>query len=107
MTFKKRVLVVSPHPDDETLGAGGTIAKYIEQGSEVFILTVSGHMPPLYSNDEYERTLSEAGAAFDILGVSEYEFLSIPSTMIGDKPIHELNNMILKVVDNFNPHVVL
>jgi LmbE family N-acetylglucosaminyl deacetylase len=107
MTFKKRVLVVSPHPDDETLGAGGTIAKYIEQGSEVFILTVSGHMPPLYTNDEYERTLSEAGAAFDILGVSEYEFLSIPSTMIGDKPISELNNMILKVVDNFNPHVVL
>ena len=34
----KRVMVVSPHPDDETLGVGGTIAKYSAQGAEVFVL---------------------------------------------------------------------
>lgn len=30
--MNKRVLVVAPHPDDETLGVGGTIAKYVAQG---------------------------------------------------------------------------
>ena len=29
--MKKRVLVVAPHPDDETLGVGGTIAKFINE----------------------------------------------------------------------------
>ena len=33
----KRVMVVAPHPDDETLGVGGTIAKYSAQGAEVFV----------------------------------------------------------------------
>jgi len=52
--MKKRVLVVAPHPDDETLGVGGTIAKFSSQGDEVFVLIVSGHLPPLYSREDYE-----------------------------------------------------
>ena len=27
----KNIVIVTPHPDDETLGCGGTILKYIEQ----------------------------------------------------------------------------
>ncbi len=54
MKNKKRVLVVAPHPDDETLGVGGTIAKYSAQGDEVFVLMVSGHLPPIYSRNAYE-----------------------------------------------------
>ena len=69
--MNKRVLVVAPHPDDETLGLGGTISKYIAQGDEVFVLIVSGHLPPLYSRGEYEKTVSEAKLAFKILGVSK------------------------------------
>ena len=52
-----RILVVAPHPDDETLGVGGTIAKYTAQGDDVFVLTVSGHLPPLYTRDDYEKTV--------------------------------------------------
>ena len=47
--MKKRILVISPHPDDETLGLGGTISKHIFNGDDVFILTISGHLPPLYN----------------------------------------------------------
>jgi LmbE family N-acetylglucosaminyl deacetylase len=32
----KRVLIIAPHPDDETIGVGGTILKYSTQGAEVF-----------------------------------------------------------------------
>lgn len=39
-TFKK-VLVLAPHTDDGELGAGGTIAKLIEGGSEVFYAAFS------------------------------------------------------------------
>ena len=107
MSIKKRVLVVAPHPDDEVLGVGGTIAKYSAQGDEVFVLMVSGHLPPLYSREAYEKTVSEAYAAFKVLGVEKSEFLEIPATMIGDQPLHEVNGRISKIVSDFNPHIVL
>ncbi len=107
MKNKKRVLVVAPHPDDETLGVGGTIAKYSAQGDEVFVLMVSGNLPPIYSRKAYEETVSEAYSAFSVLGVEKSEFLEIPATMIGDQPLHEVNARISKVVNDFNPHIVL
>lgn len=106
MKNKKRVLVVAPHPDDETLGVGGTIAKYSAQGDEVFVLIVSGHLPPIYSRKAYEETVSEAYSAFSVLGVEKSQFLEIPATMIGDQPLHEFNAKISKVVNEFNPHIV-
>jgi LmbE family N-acetylglucosaminyl deacetylase len=37
----KRVIVFAPHPDDETLGCGGTIAKKIAEGYEVLIVVMT------------------------------------------------------------------
>lgn len=106
MKNKKRILIVAPHPDDETLGVGGTIAKHSKSGDEIFILIVSGHLPPLYDREEYEKTVSEAYSAFNILGASKSKFLEIPATLIGDQPINEFNGKISSVVNDFNPHIV-
>jgi len=103
----KRILVIAPHPDDETLGAGGTIAKFSNSGDEVHVLMISGHLPPLYKREDYEKSAAEARKAFDILGVSDSTFLEIPSTMIGNVAHHELNNKIAKVIKNLKPHIVL
>ena len=35
------VLVTGAHPDDESIGAGGSIAKHIENGDNVFIVLFS------------------------------------------------------------------
>ena len=104
--MKKKVLVISPHPDDETLGAGGSIAKLISEGHHVFILTVSGHLPPLYDKEDYNKTINEAYKAYDILGVTDSKFLEIPATMIDEVPIHELNNKISLVINEFKPNIV-
>jgi LmbE family N-acetylglucosaminyl deacetylase len=105
--MKKRILVVAPHPDDETLGAGGTIAKYVEDGHQVSVLTVSGHLPPLYSQADYEKTVKEASRAFSILGVSKSWFLEIPATMIDEQPVGDLNKKVVEVLSELEPHVVL
>ncbi|PYO09560.1 MAG: PIG-L family deacetylase [Gemmatimonadetes bacterium] len=106
-TGQKRILVIAPHPDDETLGAGGTIAKGTSLGHEVTVLIVSGHLPPLYSRDVYETTVREARKAFGILGVTDYSFLEIPATFIGNEPIHVLNEKIAGVVRRVKPQIVL
>lgn len=35
------ILVLSPHPDDAELGAGGTIARFVEEGKQIFYVTFS------------------------------------------------------------------
>jgi N-acetylglucosamine malate deacetylase 1 len=105
--MKKRVLVVAPHPDDETLGAGGTIAKFSARGDDVAVLVVSGHLPPLYAREHYETTVAESRNAFKILGVSKSWFLEIPATMIGNEPVSVFNGKVGAVVAEVEPHIVL
>jgi len=104
--MSKRVLIIAPHPDDESLGLGGTISKFVEQGNEVHLLVVSGHLPPLYKREDYELTLSEAQKAFEILGIKNSTFLKIPATQIQDMPIHELNKKFSDAVDILKPQIV-
>ena len=42
MKEKKKVLVISVHPDDETLGCGGSILKHLGQGDEVHCVFITG-----------------------------------------------------------------
>lgn len=103
----KKVLVISPHPDDETLGAGGSIKRFIDNGIDVNILIVCGHMPPLYTEEVYQKTVTEAKEAFKILGVQKYKFLDIPATKVNEMPVASLNKLISDYVAEFSPDTVL
>ena len=39
--MENKVIVISAHPDDEVLGAGGTVLKHIESGDEVYWLVTT------------------------------------------------------------------
>lgn len=103
----KRVLIVAPHPDDETLGCGGTAAKLIARGHDVRVLTVSGHLPPLYPRQAYDCTVLEALKAYDVLGITQHQFLEIPATFVGQEPVHVLNKRIGDAIAASRPQVVL
>jgi LmbE family N-acetylglucosaminyl deacetylase len=67
-----RVLVVAPHPDDEVLGCGGSVAKLTASGARVHVAYLtsgeqgSGTVPPAELGPARER---EARAAVSLLGV--------------------------------------
>lgn len=86
----ERVLLLAPHPDDETIGCGGTLRKYVDAGARVrvVILTDGRQGDPKLRRlaegdpsrlrmeaDLAARRRLEALAALDILGVEEREFL--------------------------------
>lgn len=102
-----KMLVIAPHPDDEILGAGGTIARFANAGYEVTVLTVAAHMPPLYPSSVHEQTIAEARKAHEIVGVKESIFLKNPAVLLGQIPVHEFNNKILEVVKKVTPDIML
>ena len=64
----KKVLVLSPHTDDGELGAGGTIARLVEQGSQVTYFAFSA--PKANLRDECKKSLK-------VLGVKDFEIFDI------------------------------
>lgn len=103
----RRLVVIAPHPDDETLGAGGTIARFAAEGAEVSVLIVSGHLPPLYPPEAFETTRREAIGAMAVLGVAETCFLEIPATQVHERPVAEVNGALARFVREREPEMVL
>ncbi len=62
-----QILVVGPHPDDQELGMGGTIAKLASQGHDVLLLDMTSGEPTPHGSPEIRS--KEAIAAAEILGV--------------------------------------
>lgn len=60
-----RILIVGPHPDDQELGMGGTIAKLAQQGHDLLLLDMTTGEPTPYG-DEPTRA-GEAIAATEVL----------------------------------------
>jgi len=74
----KRALILAPHPDDETLGCGGTIALY--SGKIVFtvIALSNGEAINLPEGNKADLRKKELRDAMEILGVRDIIFLNIP-----------------------------
>ena len=76
-----RVLVVSPHPDDESVGCGGTLCIRVLQGDTVRVLFLTsgengGHgRPPTEAGPLRER---EAEIACAVFGLQKFEFWRLP-----------------------------
>ncbi|MFB0985453.1 MAG: PIG-L family deacetylase, partial [Phycisphaerales bacterium] len=61
------MLVVGPHPDDQELGMGGTIAKLVDAGHQVTLLDLTDGEPTPHGSPAIRA--EESAAAAEILGV--------------------------------------
>lgn len=64
----QRFLVLSPHPDDDTVGCGGTIVKLLEAGKDVRVVYLSMQVGE-FTPDERRR---EIHSALEHLGVRDF-----------------------------------
>ena len=101
-----KILVIAPHPDDEVLGCGGTIAKHVSAGGEVYLCMVTRVYPPDWSENEIPRRKQEVLKANEILGIKKTYFLDFPTVRLDTIPLKELVDSISRVVSEVKPEVV-
>lgn len=100
-----KVLVISPHPDDETLGGGGTILKYIDKGAEVhwcyFTLYFSDSSKE-YKN-ERKKIVEDITHAY---GFKDKFFLGFPAGELDKVGIRVLIEKLSDVIQRVKPEVI-
>lgn len=125
----RRLLISYAHPDDESFGNGGLIAKYVAEGVEVYLIcatdgdmgTIPDEMKNLYSTVR-ELRLSELEAANKVLGFKKIFTLGFKdSGMMTDASINDpaclwyqwqnnpeaVTQRVVEVIREVQPHVIL
>jgi N-acetylglucosamine malate deacetylase 1 len=101
-----RVLAIAAHPDDETLGCGGTLLRHLDAGDEIHWLIVTEASGPRW-DDAYratQRTQVEAvSAAFPF---ASRTWLGQPSAGLDTVPLADLVEAVREVVATVRPEVV-
>jgi len=99
------VLVIAPHPDDEVLGCGGTIARLADDGHPVTVAIVTKGTP-LFPSSQVRRVRAEARQANRSLGVRQLLFLDLPVTTLHLMPEHKLNAVFSRLIARVKPQKV-
>jgi LmbE family N-acetylglucosaminyl deacetylase len=90
-----RVLVLSPHIDDDVIGAGGCLIKHIRAGDFVKVV---------YFADCTEARVREAEEAAAIIGVRDLEFLGLESKRLLE--CRGLDDKLSAILKDFNPDIL-
>jgi LmbE family N-acetylglucosaminyl deacetylase len=115
MTNELRLMLVLAHPDDESLGNGGTVARYTAEGVETYLVTATrgeqGWFGPPDENPgpealgrTREAELRNAAAA---LGIRDVSFLDYRDGELDQAPPDEVVATIVRHIRRVRPHVVI
>ncbi len=109
----KTVLIITAHPDDEVLGCGGTMARLVREGNNVYTLILG---EGITSRDEKrdrgkrESEINELKKNIDkankTLGVKKYFTFDFPDNRFDTVPLLDIIKIIENVKKEVNPEVV-
>ncbi|RPJ43921.1 MAG: PIG-L family deacetylase [Candidatus Latescibacterota bacterium] len=108
------LLCVFAHPDDETYGPGGTIARAALEGARVRLLLFTcgeagtvGVSKTLSREELCRRRRLEAARASEALGIAEHRILGLPDRRLSATPLEDGTRLVLEEMLAVRPDVVL
>jgi LmbE family N-acetylglucosaminyl deacetylase len=99
-----RILVIAAHPDDEVLGAGGTVIRHFKSGDEVRALIVCSADPIRYRAGQHDQPADAERASYYLGG--RISGLGFPDQRLDAGSNLELIQAIERQVRDFEPHIV-
>lgn len=105
--MKKSILVVAPHPDDETYGCGGTLLRHIDCGDMVHWLIVTDMRTEHgFSRTQFEQRQIEIRKVATMFGLTKIHNLGLPPAKIDTLPKYDLVAKIGKIVNCVSPEII-
>lgn len=107
-----KVLVFAPHPDDEILGCGGVMARYVKTSNEVYVCIVTSGKPPIFDNsiaikNGWPHNLyPEIMKAHKLIGVKDTFFLQEPAADLESSKRFSINAKIIELINRIKPEIV-
>ncbi|WP_419875558.1 PIG-L deacetylase family protein [Candidatus Pristimantibacillus sp. PTI5] len=102
--MKEVVIVVAPHPDDETLGCGGTLLRHLKNGDEIHWLIITHiHEKDGFSSErikEREKEIEEVTAMYKFSSVHHLKF---PTAQLDALPLGKIVSAIGNVFKEVQP----
>jgi LmbE family N-acetylglucosaminyl deacetylase len=100
------VLVISAHPDDETLGCGGTLLKHIERGDRISWVVVTEAFQPDWSEEVIRRMTRQVESVARAYPVEKTFKLGFHTTRLDSLPIGQIIEAIRSVAEVVRPNIV-
>ena len=115
MAASLRLLGIFAHPDDETLGTGGTLARYASEGVETYLVTATRGERGWFGPPEEDPGLTALGqmrerelaAAARVLGVKEHWLLDAIVGELDQAPAPAITARLVDIIRTVRPDVVL
>lgn len=108
----RKVFVVAAHPDDEVLGAGGTIIRHVTNGDKVFALILGEGQTSRWEKMEgvdytiVEKLHQNTLEAAEIIGFSKVFFADFPDNRFDTAPLLDIIKYIEKYVRMLQPEII-
>jgi N-acetylglucosamine malate deacetylase 1 len=102
-----KVLVTAPHPDDEVLGAGGTLLRRKTEGATVawlIVTTITAESG--WSVEKIKQRADEITRVTELFGIDSVFELNFPTTQLDQVPMSDLVAAISNVFKKFEPEEV-
>jgi LmbE family N-acetylglucosaminyl deacetylase len=97
-----KVLVIAVHPDDETLGCGGTLLKHKANGDEIHWL-IATEMKESKNTSQRNAEIDQVEELYDFDSVHR---LGLSTTKIDEYSMSELITKISSVVNKVKPNII-
>lgn len=103
----KTYLVVVAHPDDEVLGAGGTIYRLTQSGNRVDVLIMSAYAQARARRPATEELSSDLKKSSEALGVTNIISGDFPNIEFNNTPHIKLVQFIETAIEETKPDVII
>ncbi len=102
------ILIFSAHPDDEIVGMGGTLLKYLDEGKSIIeVIFTKGQLSHPHFKEEIITDIrkKEAGKVAKKIGLEEVIFLDLKERGIADEE-KKIKLQIKKIIEKYKPEKI-